>query len=556
MALLDDLFDDFKPLQDNCIVFKAVKFKPKNVKNLPKPSLCQSQHADPPLGAHIDNSSFPNSATDKFEGSSNPKTKLQPQRRKQPAAPRSDGPSDINRTEIPDHETERNFGSGDDFSKSDFEAPTSFPEIDFLDNVSLDPLFSRAEPTINLQLKENEKKGKGKKVRFSVPEEYSAESPDRLINQGSVTSEEIQANDASEFDFEEHTQNDEQGTNYENTGNEENEDAPNLDDIFNFSDDNDPIIETDEANEDPINGGYAGEKKDTGRPEKEMPIDVENRSKRKTRGSTVADANVEEEGSPKKKGKLSHRIRRKRRTVYPVLLQTPENEINPKQISIRNLILLTKAKEKKWNKEAASGNGDASSMPRRRQQDEFEFFDFEGDEEEHNRQDSAPQETFQATVKKLNYHTYMNRTSSSRWTQSETELFYKGIRQFGTDFAMIQQLFPNRTRHQIKLKFKSEDKKHPTRVRDAITHRLTDNSQFEKVIEILEIQADKVAPEESEPSYQADQWKNEEEIEENFEAAPSDLDNSGKHDSVTNDDDLDAVFNWDNEELGQEDFVF
>ncbi|XP_078168545.1 uncharacterized protein LOC144563050 [Carex rostrata] len=121
---------------------------------------------------------------------------------------------------------------------------------------------------------------------------------------------------------------------------------------------------------------------------------------------------------------------------------------------------------------------------------------------------------------------------------------------------MIQQLFPNRTRHQIKLKFKSEDKKHPTRVRDAITHRLTDNSQFEKVIEILEIQADKVAPEESEPSYQADQWKNEEEIEENFEASPNDLDNSGKHDSVPNDDDLDAVFNWDNEELGQEDFVF
>ncbi|XP_078181160.1 uncharacterized protein LOC144574927 [Carex rostrata] len=117
---------------------------------------------------------------------------------------------------------------------------------------------------------------------------------------------------------------------------------------------------------------------------------------------------------------------------------------------------------------------------------------------------------------------------------------------------MIQQLFPNRTRHQIKLKFKSED---PTRVRDAITHRLTDNSQFEKVIEILEIQADKVAPEESEPSYQADQWKNEER-DEIFETCPNDLDNSGKHDSAPNEDDLDAVFNWDNEELGQEDFVF
>ncbi|KAF3336265.1 Transcription factor TFIIIB component B'' [Carex littledalei] len=545
MALLDDLFDDFEPLQNK--EKEVVKFKPKNVKNLPKPSVRQSQHADPPLGAHLDNSPLPNSATDKFEGASNPKTKLQPQRRKQPAAPGSDGPSDINRTEMPDHENEGNL------SKSDFEAPTSFSEIDFLDNVSLDPLFSSAELTINLQPKENEIKGK--KVRFSVPEEYSAESPDRLINQGSVTSEEIQANDASESGVEEHTQNDEQGQNYGNTGEKENEDAPNLDDIFNFSDDTDPIIEMDEANEDHTDGGYTGEEEVKGRPEKEVPIDAGKRSKRKTRGSTDANANVEEEGSPKKKGKLSHRIRRKRRTVDPVLLQTPENEINPKQISIRNLILLAEAKEKKWNKEAASGNGDASSMPRRRQQEEFEFFDFEGDEEEHSRQDSAPQETFQATVKKLNYHTYMNRTSSSRWTQSETELFYKGIRQFGTDFAMIQQLFPNRTRHQIKLKFKSEDKKHPTHVRDAITHRLTDNSQFEKVIEILEIQADKVAPEESEPSYQADPWKNEEEADENFKTSPNDLDNSGKHDSVPNDD-LDAVFNWDNEELGQEDFVF
>lgn len=35
-------------------------------------------------------------------------------------------------------------------------------------------------------------------------------------------------------------------------------------------------------------------------------------------------------------------------TVDPALLQMPENEINPRQISIRNLILLAEAKEKKW----------------------------------------------------------------------------------------------------------------------------------------------------------------------------------------------------------------
>lgn len=36
---------------------------------------------------------------------------------------------------------------------------------------------------------------------------------------------------------------------------------------------------------------------------------------------------------------------------------------------------------------------------------------------------------------------------------------------------MIQQLFPNRTRHQIKLKFKIEERKHPLQVHDALFHR-------------------------------------------------------------------------------------
>ncbi|RWV79656.1 hypothetical protein GW17_00059181, partial [Ensete ventricosum] len=39
---------------------------------------------------------------------------------------------------------------------------------------------------------------------------------------------------------------------------------------------------------------------------------------------------------------------------------------------------------------------------------------------------------------------------------------------FGSDFAMIQQLFPNRTRHQVKLKFKIEERKHPLQVHDAL----------------------------------------------------------------------------------------
>jgi hypothetical protein len=115
---------------------------------------------------------------DKFESTSYPKNKLRPQRKKQPAAPGSDGPSDINRTEMPDHEIERTLSPTFDLSKSHFEvistsglysflflsfilsqvisffmtncclyqAPTSLSEIDLLDDVSLGPLFSSGIP--------------------------------------------------------------------------------------------------------------------------------------------------------------------------------------------------------------------------------------------------------------------------------------------------------------------------------------------------------------------------------------------------------------------------
>jgi hypothetical protein len=47
----------------------------------------------------------------------------------------------------------------------------------------------------------------------------------------------------------------------------------------------------------------------------------------------------------------------------------------------------------------------------------------------------------------------------------------QGVQQFGSDFAMIQQLFPDKSRDQVRQKFKSEEKKHPMQVHDAILHR-------------------------------------------------------------------------------------
>ena len=48
--------------------------------------------------------------------------------------------------------------------------------------------------------------------------------------------------------------------------------------------------------------------------------------------------------------------------------------------------------------------------------------------------------------KQLNTMTYMNRRSSERWTEAETNLFYRALTMFGTDFTAIAALFPNRDR--------------------------------------------------------------------------------------------------------------
>jgi len=65
------------------------------------------------------------------------------------------------------------------------------------------------------------------------------------------------------------------------------------------------------------------------------------------------------------------------------------------------------------------------------------------------------------------------RERTPRWTEADTELFYEGLRKFGTDFAMIAQLFgESRTRKQIKLKFNREERIVPSRVEAALRQRV------------------------------------------------------------------------------------
>ncbi|KAI4929041.1 hypothetical protein J4E85_005665 [Alternaria conjuncta] len=58
-----------------------------------------------------------------------------------------------------------------------------------------------------------------------------------------------------------------------------------------------------------------------------------------------------------------------------------------------------------------------------------------------------------------------------RWTTDLTNLFYEGLRSFGTDFQMISQMFPGFTRRSIKTKFTREERDNPDDIRAALQGR-------------------------------------------------------------------------------------
>ena len=74
------------------------------------------------------------------------------------------------------------------------------------------------------------------------------------------------------------------------------------------------------------------------------------------------------------------------------------------------------------------------------------------------------------TQKPATYNSFLKRKSGSRWGVEETWLFYKALRQCGTEFSLMQSFFPGRTRKQLKQKFIKEEREHPELVRRTLDH--------------------------------------------------------------------------------------
>ncbi|KMU77141.1 transcription factor tfiiib component b [Coccidioides immitis RMSCC 3703] len=71
-------------------------------------------------------------------------------------------------------------------------------------------------------------------------------------------------------------------------------------------------------------------------------------------------------------------------------------------------------------------------------------------------------------TRRINQASFGKRTRYEAWDEELTDLFYKGLRMFGTDFMMISKMFPGRTRRHIKLKFCNEERKDPERIKETL----------------------------------------------------------------------------------------
>ncbi|KAL4872043.1 hypothetical protein BDV12DRAFT_5591 [Aspergillus spectabilis] len=71
-------------------------------------------------------------------------------------------------------------------------------------------------------------------------------------------------------------------------------------------------------------------------------------------------------------------------------------------------------------------------------------------------------------TRKINQSTYGKRSKTESWDEEMTDLFYRGLRMFGTDFMVISKMFPGRSRRQIKLKFNNEERRDPQRIKETL----------------------------------------------------------------------------------------
>lgn len=82
------------------------------------------------------------------------------------------------------------------------------------------------------------------------------------------------------------------------------------------------------------------------------------------------------------------------------------------------------------------------------------------------------------------YGYYKRQQRTKEWPQEETIKFYRCLNTVGTDFSLMLNLFPNRSRRDLKLKFKKEEKNNPHLVDKALlNHNTFDIEELQKELD-------------------------------------------------------------------------
>lgn len=77
-------------------------------------------------------------------------------------------------------------------------------------------------------------------------------------------------------------------------------------------------------------------------------------------------------------------------------------------------------------------------------------------------------------TRRINSGNWLKREKTEAWDEEATELFYQGLRMFGTDFEIISKMFPTRSRRQVKLKFTKEERQNPDIIQATLIRPRTD----------------------------------------------------------------------------------
>lgn len=234
----------------------------------------------------------------------------------------------------------------------------------------------------------------------------------------------------------------------------------------------------------------------------------------------------------KKKKKFKKCILAKRRVERRAINPADPN-LDPKKMTMKDIIRLAEAKEKMLKKDDAKAKDateKSSSVPEQEQENNLrtsfapQVQIIDGriviNQESltvtaHPKDDIRNYRRVEETHSKLNYHSYMKKTPKLSWRKEETELFYKALREFGTNFAMIQHLFPGRTRKQVFLKYKKEERSCPLRVSEAMTLKPSEYSHYMEVMNLMNLLPNKSpdTPESQQASMSFDMASNREETE-------------------------------------------